>query len=258
MTRYHLDKHGSHVICPAQIRCRAEGVGDGNIEDNHFEGTAEEAKKWAETKNAEINSIVPKPAVKKKSRFSAPKTAEEKEKIQQRAAAREEAMRKQDEERQQRKGTTKTLPVISGSISSSNSKKQLKNQSNQHTQRNTEYKKDAYSPVNQQLETMDSMNPSVSGVFEEYEKAEYRATAPLSDNIADYAETAGVSKDSMVTVYRGVPDDISSINNGDFITTSKELASDYGGNVISMDVPASDILDDKDEPLGDEYIYRIS
>jgi hypothetical protein len=46
--------------------------------------------------------------------------------------------------------------------------------------------------------------------------------------------------DSMVTIYRGVPDDVNTINRGDWVTLSPQAAADYG-RVVSMKVPASHV-----------------
>lgn len=46
--------------------------------------------------------------------------------------------------------------------------------------------------------------------------------------------------DAMVDIYRGVPDDVTGINPGDWITLVPEVAQDYG-KVIKMRVPASHI-----------------
>lgn len=43
-----------------------------------------------------------------------------------------------------------------------------------------------------------------------------------------------------VTIYRGVPENVKTINPGDWVTLSEDVAKDYG-NVIKMDVPAKDI-----------------
>ena len=81
---------------------------------------------------------------------------------------------------------------------------------------------------------------------------------PLGKNITTLDKTMEVSPSEYVTVYRGVPSGVKDISPGDFITTNQQLAKDYAGNgkVISKRVPASHILDDITEPLGEEYIYR--
>ena len=105
-------------------------------------------------------------------------------------------------------------------------------------------------------ETLDSVNPTGS-VSADY-TPEKRATAPLGENITTLAETAGKSPSDTITIYRGVPKGVNEIVAGDFVTTNKQLAQDYAGdgNVISLEVTYGDILDDRTEPLGEEYIYR--
>lgn len=112
-----------------------------------------------------------------------------------------------------------------------------------------------------QPEPLNSVNPSDSGVFEDYESGrEYRATAPLADNMTTLAETEGVDPDETVTLYRGVPDDApEGIQPGDFVTTNEQLARDYmggTGRIEQVEARYGDVLDDRDEPGGEEYIYR--
>ena len=104
---------------------------------------------------------------------------------------------------------------------------------------------------------MDTVNPSGS-VFSEYHP-ESRATAILAPNLTTYDVTADIEPDAVITVYRGVPAGAQTVlAPGDYITTNKQLARDYAGNgdVISQDVRAGEIVDDLNEPLGEEYIYR--
>lgn len=103
---------------------------------------------------------------------------------------------------------------------------------------------------------LSSVNPSGT-IFTEYNSKE-RAEMPLAENITTLNETDGGSADDIVTIYRGVPKGVKEINAGDYITTNKQLAKDYAGDgvVIEKKVRKGDILDDKTEPLGEEYIYR--
>jgi GNAT superfamily N-acetyltransferase len=103
---------------------------------------------------------------------------------------------------------------------------------------------------------IETLNPTGS-IFVNY-SAEQRDKMPLGKNITTYDKTAGLSPDKKITVYRGVPKDINEIQSGDFVTTNKQLAQDYAGDgkVISKEVRADEILDDKTEPLGEEYILR--
>lgn len=99
------------------------------------------------------------------------------------------------------------------------------------------------------------MNPT-GGVLVDYDPAA-RMTAPLADNIKTLADTAKMQPDDLVDIYRGLPDNVDpAINPGDFITTNPELAKSYGGNVHKMQARYRDILDDMNEPLGEEYIFR--
>lgn len=106
-------------------------------------------------------------------------------------------------------------------------------------------------------EVLNDLNPT-GGIFVDYSSSEIDKL-PLGENITTYDKTAGISPDTKITVYRGVPEFVSSINSGDFITTNKQLAKDYAGTgkVISKEVRADEILDDITEPLGEEYILRL-
>ena len=105
-------------------------------------------------------------------------------------------------------------------------------------------------------QTLESLNPTGT-VFTGYDPTQ-RATMPLGKNLGTLDQTMGINPDEMVTIYRGVPSDVSQISPGDFITTNERLAKDYAGSgkVISQKVPARTVLDDLTEPLGEEYIYR--
>jgi len=103
---------------------------------------------------------------------------------------------------------------------------------------------------------IDNLNPT-GGVFAEY-TPQKRMEMPLADNITTLDKTAGKPPDTMVTIYRGASKNQAVINPGDFVTTNLQLAKDYAGNgkILKSNVPMKHILDDKTEPLGEEYIYR--
>lgn len=102
---------------------------------------------------------------------------------------------------------------------------------------------------------LDSLNPT-GGVFSEY-TPQQRVEAELADNITTLDKTMGKSADETITIYRGSSNG-GDIIPGDFITTNKQLAKDYAGTgvVSKKKVKLSDILDDVNEPLGEEYIYK--
>ena len=104
--------------------------------------------------------------------------------------------------------------------------------------------------------TVDSVNPT-GGVFTGY-TPEQRATAKLGENITTLSETMGKNPDDTITIYRGAPKNQKDIVPGDFVTTNRQLAKDYAGDgvVLEKRVRIGDILDDKTEPLGEEYIYK--
>jgi hypothetical protein len=112
--------------------------------------------------------------------------------------------------------------------------------------------------INNNLEknVINDLNPT-GGLFADY-TPEKRMKAKLADNITTLDKTSNKSPNDIITVYRGAPENQKGINEGDFITTDEELAKSYSGNknVLSKKVKMSDVLDDMNEPLGGEYIYR--
>ena len=67
----------------------------------------------------------------------------------------------------------------------------------------------------------------------------------------------GYNATDELTVYRGVPKGVKSINDGDWVTTSKQLAKDYAGtgDVISMKVKASRLFAESGDDALDELVY---
>ena len=148
MARYHIKDDGEPAVCPAQIQCRK------GADAPHFEGSLEGARAWAEEQNAKALDTVAKPVRKSRfSRFGA-QTDADKKRMAEKAAERQRLMAEQEKERQQRRA--KSLP----DASTFSSKPSLSG-----------YSADSYSAVNENLEVMDSMNPSASGVFEDYNAA---------------------------------------------------------------------------------------
>jgi len=110
--------------------------------------------------------------------------------------------------------------------------------------------------VEKVVQKIDSVNPTGS-LYIDYAPQE-RMTLELGKNITTLDKTSGKSPNEIITIYRGAPKIQKEIVPGDFITTNYELAKSYTGeeNVLSKEVKMSDILDDKTEPLGEEYIYK--
>lgn len=106
------------------------------------------------------------------------------------------------------------------------------------------------------LAPLDNLNPT-GGLHVDYTPQD-RINAPLGGTITTIDKTIGGAPDDKIIVYRGAPENQKVINPGDFITTSRELAASYTGegNILSKEVRKGDVLDDANEPLGDEYIYR--
>lgn len=103
---------------------------------------------------------------------------------------------------------------------------------------------------------LDNINPTW-WLYVKY-NPEVRANAKLWKNITTLDKTMWVSQDKEIIIYRWWPLNQKWIVAWDFVTTNKQLATDYAWNwkVLEMKVKAKDILDDINEPLWEEYIYR--
>jgi hypothetical protein len=109
----------------------------------------------------------------------------------------------------------------------------------------------------QKKEVISTVNPSKRGIMEEY-RPDQRAKASLGPNITTLDKTLGKQPNELIKIYRGADKNQKEIVAGDFVTTNKQLAKDYAGTgkILEKEVKLSEVLDDKTEPLGEEYIYR--
>lgn len=95
-----------------------------------------------------------------------------------------------------------------------------------------------------------------TGIFQKYGEAGKNAAedTPLTD--------LGFDPEQEITVYRGVPTGVDTINPGDWVTSLFMLAEDYAGEdgtVISMKIKAKDLLADPSSGEGaytEEMLYR--
>jgi len=112
-----------------------------------------------------------------------------------------------------------------------------------------------YGSAEEFINKANTINPSEQGIFQDY-TPELRNKIPLGDNMQTLDKSIGGKADDIVTIYRGTSGN--KINAGDFITTNKQLASDYAGNgnVKELRVRKGDIIDVIDESGGEEYLYR--
>ena len=110
--------------------------------------------------------------------------------------------------------------------------------------------------------TAKQANPSSrnqTGIFNEYdperrlgEDSNAAETTPLSE--------LGFDPDEDITIYRGVPEGVTEINPGDWVTANEQLARDYagGGDVLSQTVKARDLKGDPSAGEGgytEEMVY---
>lgn len=103
---------------------------------------------------------------------------------------------------------------------------------------------------------LDTINPTWT-LFTEY-TPKLRANSKIdSSKITTLADTAWKNPNDTITIYRGTVKSQKDMNPWDFVTTNYDLAKSYSGEgyVVSKKVKYSDILDEIDEPLGEEYLY---
>jgi hypothetical protein len=106
------------------------------------------------------------------------------------------------------------------------------------------------------LNELNTLNPT-GGLYVDY-TPDIRASQPLGKNMVSIDKTMGGSPDDIITIYRGAPKKQKSIVPGDFISDMHEVAKSYTGdnNVLMLKVRKGDVLDDINEPSGNEYLYR--
>ena len=136
--------------------------------------------------------------------------------------------------------------------------REIWNKENPKTIREAKPKVNPIEVIKKQSDTLDNLNPTW-WLYVEY-TPEKRATMKLWSNITTLDKTLWKDSETIITIYRWAPKIQKEIVPWDFVTTSKELAKSYAWEwkVIEMKVKASDVLDDINEPLWDEYIYRPS
>jgi hypothetical protein len=97
-----------------------------------------------------------------------------------------------------------------------------------------------------------------TGLFNEYESERADQITAEDTPLTDL----GWEPDEEITIYRGVPDDVDSINSGDWVTTLPQLAKDYAGangKVVSTKVKAKDLFADPSAGEGaytEEMVWR--
>lgn len=102
---------------------------------------------------------------------------------------------------------------------------------------------------------INNLNPT-GGLFVDY-SPEKLANAKLGKNMVSLDTTCGGSPNDTIIIYRGTVKTQNQIVPGDYVTTNKQLAKDYAGSgrIIELRVRKGDLLDDKSEPCGEEYLY---
>ncbi len=147
------------------------------------------------------------------------------------------------------KKTVETLDEAISKLEKNNwSKKDIDNYRKAVLSKNTKLSKDP--------NILDNLNPTW-WLYVDYSPAK-RASMKLADNITTLDKTMGVSPNKEITIYRWTIKNQKDIVAWDFITDNYDLAKSYAGewHVISKKVKASDVLDDINEPLWNEYIYK--
>jgi hypothetical protein len=97
------------------------------------------------------------------------------------------------------------------------------------------------------------------GLFVDYYPDRRAADVIKSNDYHPVSIEESIDPEEYITVYRGAPNSQKSINNGDWVTTSRQLAQDYsgGGNVISEKIQAKYLYAPKGEGI-DELIYSTN
>lgn len=95
------------------------------------------------------------------------------------------------------------------------------------------------------------------GIFTDYYPEHRAKDVVKSSDYHPVSVELGVDPDEMVTIYRGSPE--GTLNNGDWVTTSEQLAKDYAGSgkVVKEQVPAKHLYAPKGEGV-EELIYSTN
>jgi hypothetical protein len=93
-----------------------------------------------------------------------------------------------------------------------------------------------------------------TGLFNEY-TPDKRLGGSVAENTP--LTKLGYKPDADITVYRGVPKGVKNINDGDWVTTVKQLAKDYAGtgDVISQKVKARNLFAEQGDDTLEELVY---
>jgi len=97
------------------------------------------------------------------------------------------------------------------------------------------------------------------GLFVDYYPERRAADVVRSKDFHPITIEAGLDPEELVTVYRGAPAHQKSLNNGDWVTTSEQLAKDYagGGKIIKDKIKAKYLYAPKGEGI-EELIYSTN
>jgi hypothetical protein len=72
------------------------------------------------------------------------------------------------------------------------------------------------------------------GLFVDYYPERRAADVVNSQDFQPATIEAGLDPEEYITIYRGAPSSQKKINNGDWVTTSEQLAKDYAGNGVIL------------------------
>ena len=95
------------------------------------------------------------------------------------------------------------------------------------------------------------------GLFVDYYPERRAADVVKSNDFNPITIEEGYNPEEFITIYRGAPSNQKTINNGDWVTTSEQLARDYGGKVIKEKVQAKHLYAPKGEGI-EELIYSTN
>jgi hypothetical protein len=106
------------------------------------------------------------------------------------------------------------------------------------------------------LKQAENNSMPIKGLFTDYAPTQRASDVAKANDFHSIVDEVGVAPEELVTIYRGAPKSQSAINDGDWVTTVKQLADDYAGNghVLEIKVPAKNLYAPKGEGI-EEIIY---
>ena len=118
-------------------------------------------------------------------------------------------------------------------------------------QRSESYKMQHTAPTSDSSPTGDNLELAFPDIYGANGKQYYGTGSPYDDEALNIIRGMKNNPDADVTIYRAVPDNIDTINSGDFVTTTRQYASDHigsdeGYHIIEKRVKANELANNGD------------